>query len=846
MALNQDATITLSLVAKDMASGNIQKVATGLSGLQKSGGLAGTALKGAGVLASAGFGAMALGALGAQKAAGDFAAQTGETQSQAKQFVTEMDNLAGTAGAVGKSFEEVADVGVSVEKQFGTTGQATQDLTGYVLDFAKASHQDAKTAAEGLGDTLAAFGVSSDKASGYMDELIASTHQFGTDIGPEAIQSLQDMAPALQALGGNLDDGIALLNAFEGSSLDAKTATKDLTAVIKTFPPGTTLNDVITKMGAIHDDTQRANTIMDTFGPKLGPALAKIIQPGMTSLDDFKVSMDDAKGATKDAADGMLTDSDKIHAAMDKLVAGAREVGQDFGPALTGLASLGSLVAPFAKEGKDLLIKVGERLLPQAAAAGAAEGEAQAAGATGSGILNSFLTKFGLMTPAKIAAAAAAGTAEGIAEGEAAAEAATGPEMAAKAAGLGPALSAAALPGAAIAGGAIGAVVVDQIGQKLEQGLSQGRTDIGKLLADPQQAQSIKDQLGPWEGWLNLTGQAMQTVPILGGSMVQMGKDIQGLTGDVDAAAASADNMGIAFHHQAQEVLPSAIQAIGTGLGHDHGWELAGTTAAQTTVASFVSAADDARESHALGEVAHVWAQETATAYARGLYQSDGDVESAFASFTDAMKHPQTVQVQLAELNGELTSKALKKGLESGDPLIRQQAEDMRDQIQQRINDLQTLLHEDGVDAGQGLDSGLNSQKGSLYSTADEIVTHFEKVFGRRYRVQVDLASGSLGGINPATGRPWGHAIGGFIPAGTVSEVGENGPELLVMGGGGAQIMSNGSYTRAGREMHFHLHLDSVVPASPSQAQAAARAFIPELTREMRRQGILPSTGRSN
>jgi hypothetical protein len=66
----------------------------------------------------------------------------------------------------------------------------------------------------------------------------------------------------------------------------------------------------------------------------------------MTSLDDFKVSAQDAEGATDKAAQGMETTTDKIRGAFDKLAAGARELGQQFGPALSGIGAITSALGP--------------------------------------------------------------------------------------------------------------------------------------------------------------------------------------------------------------------------------------------------------------------------------------------------------------------------------------------------------------------------------------------------------------------------------------------------------------------------------------------------------------------
>jgi hypothetical protein len=184
--------------------------------------------------------------------------------------------------------------------------------------------------------------MTADDATGFMDELVASNQKFGTDAGPEALSVLRNMSPALQAVGGDLDDGVGFLNLFETAGLDASAAAKGLNKSIKGLKPGQTLDDLIAQVGAIEDPLQRAQKAAESFGKKAGPKLAAAIKPGMTSLDDFKVSAEDAAGTTSKAANDMLTFGDKIKGVFDKIGAGAREMGQSLGPGITALGTIGS------------------------------------------------------------------------------------------------------------------------------------------------------------------------------------------------------------------------------------------------------------------------------------------------------------------------------------------------------------------------------------------------------------------------------------------------------------------------------------------------------------------------
>ncbi len=309
-----------------------------------------------GNIAKAGFGAMAAGlgvvtvaAAQAERAQGDFMAATGATRDEAKSFVSGMDSLAGSAGAIGESFDQIAATGTMVQQQFHTTGQATTDLTSQLLDFSKVVGGDAAENSKQLAEVLDAYHLKATDAAGVTDQLVASVQKYGTN-APEMLTNLQKMAPALSAMGLGLDQGVGLLNMFKSAGIDAASVQRGLNTAITKLPPGTSLDDFVKHLSDLKsmgiDPTAEA---IKVFGNKAGAALALAIKPGMTGLDDFGTSAQDAAGKTQQAANDMLTTGDKIKGLADKFLAGAREIGQNFGPALTGAASLVSLTAPFVK-----------------------------------------------------------------------------------------------------------------------------------------------------------------------------------------------------------------------------------------------------------------------------------------------------------------------------------------------------------------------------------------------------------------------------------------------------------------------------------------------------------------
>jgi len=86
-----------------------------------------------------------------------------------------------------------------------------------------------------------------------------------------------------------------------------------------------------------------------------------------------------------------------------------------------------------------------------------------------------------------------------------------------------------------------------------------------------------------------------------------------------------------------------------------------------------------------------------------------------------------------------------------------------------------------------------------------------------------------------------GKAAGGPVAAGSPYIVGEKGPEMFVPKSAGT-IIPNDALTSSGTRIGgggITINFQTVFAPTPAQAQIAARAILPELVREMRRQAVL-------
>jgi hypothetical protein len=655
-----------------------------------------TALKGASLVIGAGLAVATKGAVEAEKAQGEFMKATGASREEAKAFVTQMDALAGSAGTANHSFEEIAATGTMVEQQFGTTGDKTRELTEATLEYSNVVGGEADQNAAQLEDTLSSLNLTADDAVGLMDKLVASSQKYGTDAGPAALAALQDMAPALGAMGMGLDDGIAFLNAFEVAGGHAEDATAALNKAVKTLKPGQDIDDLIKQVSAIEDPMLRSQKATELFGKAAGPGMFKLIKPGMQSLDDYKISAEEAAGTTSKAANDMLTFTDRIKGWADKALAGARELGQQFGPALSGVGAIAGALGPSlisALQKAWGMVKDSPRVQDAAASAIDIAGTATGAAGTIIGNLSGSLiqavttswdqVKKWLMQPGSLTqrAIAAAGAASGAVYGAAVAVTET----------VGTALNAAWVamgsPGSSIltaafgsgsaAGGAWVSGVVLTIG-------TLGLAAIGKVMGDALSGNGGKDKPGGanvgdiWLAGFNksITDGAPSTAaavsqslgPALAVSGTSAGQQMAAATvGGYTAASGAWAHMGDFTTQTAQQVGASGGEAVVPA------WIQAQDAAANAnknslTLWDIVLQEHRARQAEA-DEVFRNSARALTGDLAGELQKgAKSVVKDAMDKLLWAMNHPMALNRRTAEIEAALNGQALADGLASKEP----------------------------------------------------------------------------------------------------------------------------------------------------------------------------------
>jgi hypothetical protein len=284
--------------------------------------------------------------------------------------------------------------------------------------------------------------------------------------------------------------------------------------------------------------------------------------------------------------------------------------------------------------------------------------------------------------------------------------------------------------------------------------------------------------------------------PLLFGSFQDLDRQEQLLKGKLDAITTSVseatDKSAAAFSGLGEHAAAEAATGV--------------TTGAPAVTDATVTMVDDATMAgiYAAQKKAYAMGAEIPKQTGQGMLDNQQALHDAFHSFLDIIKNALSPAKEQARLLGNLTSRKLREGLQSGNPIVRQAALDMQTQILNRLTELVAEGKPLGKDAAQAIANGLKSKSPEVRAQAqllakimaDQLARskgpagdageHAGDAYANRLRAAIArsmaVAINVRAHFNTTFDNGHGHAIGGWAPAGVPTWVNEhtNNPEMFV------------------------------------------------------------------
>lgn len=246
--------------------------------------------------------------------------KTGATGDSLK----EMEGIAqDIATTIPTSFNDAASAVGEVNTRFELTGEELKTLSQQFVEFADLNGTDVSSSIDSVQSAMAAFGISAEDASLYLDTLNAAGQQTGVNV-QQLADSMAQNAASLKEMGYGASDAAMLLANMEKNGVDASSAMTGLKkAYAQSIKEGTSMSDVLMDLqNRLQDDSTYADAAaeaIELFGTRSGGALVEAISSGRLSLEELGTSMSDFAGSVDSTFQGTVDPIDEMQIHLNEL-----------------------------------------------------------------------------------------------------------------------------------------------------------------------------------------------------------------------------------------------------------------------------------------------------------------------------------------------------------------------------------------------------------------------------------------------------------------------------------------------------------------------------------------------
>lgn len=267
--------------------------------------------------------------------------KTGANAEQMAEFETIMNNIAKT---VPIGFEDIGTAIGEVNTRFGLTGDALEDLCVQMIQFAEINGTDLNSTIDSTSKVMAAFGLSADDASGFLDALNVVGQQTGVDVATLSDQVAANAAQ-FQEMGLTAESAAALLGQADMAGLDASSMLVGLkTAMKKATSEGKTLDEALDAfsdtMNSNADESDKLAAAYELFGSRAGAAIYNAYEQGTLDLSNFTASIGDFEGSVSETFEATKDPVDSFTTALNTLKIAGADLIEAAGPAITTIANV--------------------------------------------------------------------------------------------------------------------------------------------------------------------------------------------------------------------------------------------------------------------------------------------------------------------------------------------------------------------------------------------------------------------------------------------------------------------------------------------------------------------------
>lgn len=216
----------------------------------------------------------------------------------------------------------VADILAELNTRFGVTGDAAEDLTVSVANFAQHTGTDGTRAVDDIANVMNRWGMDIEDVDGLLDDLTTANQSCQMSVD-EMTRYLSENSIQFQELGYSTEDALAMLISLSdgGANVSSvmsgmKKAVGNLSEVTDDVPGA--FQDAIKAMAECDNVSEALQaqvgdtglTVEQVFGSKAAQELAANVQSGNFNIEQWTKVLQDNQGALADTTENATTMQD--------------------------------------------------------------------------------------------------------------------------------------------------------------------------------------------------------------------------------------------------------------------------------------------------------------------------------------------------------------------------------------------------------------------------------------------------------------------------------------------------------------------------------------------------------
>lgn len=246
--------------------------------------------------------------------------KTGATGDAMKEFEGNFKNVFTSIPA---EAQQVGDAIGELNTQFGLTGEALEQASTQMVQFATINGTDITNSTIAAKQAMEQFGASTEELPGFLDTVTAAAQQTGQSTD-SIFEAVKRGAPQLKAMGLDMNQSAMMMAKFQQAGLDSTKVLSSMTKAQVTFAKdGKTLQqgmeEFFTAVEQGGDSVDVINQASQIFGSKNGPMMVEAIKSGKISLEDFTASAENYSGTVAETFDATRDPIDKMKESLNNL-----------------------------------------------------------------------------------------------------------------------------------------------------------------------------------------------------------------------------------------------------------------------------------------------------------------------------------------------------------------------------------------------------------------------------------------------------------------------------------------------------------------------------------------------